>query len=377
MNIRAQLLRRIGQQWKQGDRLPSIRELASDLGSGYVNTHRAIRALADEGVLVARDRVGVFVAEDADVNAAHRAEAISMQPGSSVLRPLAGMRVKNIMVADCHPFHERQAEALAERMRANLCEVENVYIDIKQEGWRDLTAMDCEAIALIGHLDSRGYRVPPNTAVVMSYQGLLGDTAIEQVTDFDGVTVDQVHGGLLAGRFLKESGVGSACFIGRQFKLAPGPGERPNRYDELSKQRLHGFESGFGQPVPEEYRLKVRWYGPSPAARLVPQFLQLDPRPEAVFAATDEIAIGFIHGAQSHGLEPGRDYQIIGFDGMLVGRELYEGPLTTIDIPVEEMGRRAADLLGERMLQPNLPRRQMQLGCTLFRGNTVHPLERV
>lgn len=376
MNIRAQLLRRIGRQWKAGDRLPPIRELAGDLGSGYVNTHRAIRALADEGLLVARDRVGVFVADDIDLEAIHE-DAAAPDPGQHVARPLAGMRVHVLLPkSGGQEFRLLPSTGFVERMRAHYCDVEIEYVDPNSLLWRDMTKRDCEAVALIGHCDRHGYRIKPGTALVISYQGLFHHPRVEPACDIDAVTVDHFHGGLLAGQALREAGVESACFIGRQYKNdldrnAP----RPNRYDAISMMRLEGFEEGFGQAVPRERQFMANWYGPGPGARVVPDVLKLKPRPQAIFTATDELAIGFIHGAQSHGLEPGEDYQIIGFDGQQTGRELVEGPLTTIDIPAEEMGRRAADLLAERMLNPDQPRRQLNLGCSLFEGNTVRTIK--
>jgi PAS domain S-box-containing protein len=45
-----------------GDRLPSVRELASDLRIGYHRALRGYRALVEEGVLEARDRSGFYAA---------------------------------------------------------------------------------------------------------------------------------------------------------------------------------------------------------------------------------------------------------------------------------------------------------------------------
>jgi DNA-binding LacI/PurR family transcriptional regulator len=138
--------------------------------------------------------------------------------------------------------------------------------------------------------------------------------------------------------------------------------------------RLRAFEHGFGLPVPPGHVLLTRSYGESWGARLVARYAALNPRPEAVFAASDELAVGFVKGALALGLEPLRDYQIIGFDGQERGRQLHEGPLTTIQVPAAEMGRRGAELLADRLLNPDQPARQLRLGCTLFEGNTVRNL---
>ncbi|MCW5861305.1 MAG: substrate-binding domain-containing protein, partial [Caldilineales bacterium] len=96
--------------------------------------------------------------------------------------------------------------------------------------------------------------------------------------------------------------------------------------------------------------------------------LQLpQPRPDAVFAASDDLAIGFLAAAAAHGLRPAEDYHLIGFDG----QDLAGNTLTTIKVPAMDMGRRAAQLLIERFDDPHKPARRVQLECTLRRGDTA------
>ena len=93
------------------------------------------------------------------------------------------------------------------------------------------------------------------------------------------------------------------------------------------------------------------------------QLLTLDDRPTAVFAANDLSAMQTMHVARTLGLDVPGDVSVVGFDN-IPESALIEPPLTTIDQSIQEMGRRAVELLidvieGEtgRALQVTLPTR--------------------
>lgn len=72
--------------------------------------------------------------------------------------------------------------------------------------------------------------------------------------------------------------------------------------------------------------------------------LARDPRPTAVFAATDHQAIGVLRAAADLGLEVPGDLAVVGFDGITEAD--YTVPrLATVRQPVEAMARRAVELL--------------------------------
>lgn len=68
------------------------------------------------------------------------------------------------------------------------------------------------------------------------------------------------------------------------------------------------------------------------------------PRPTAIVAANDLLAIGAYRAAAARGLEVPRDVSIVGFNDMPFVDEFHP-PLTTVRIPHRELGRRAAELL--------------------------------
>ncbi|WP_051329169.1 LacI family DNA-binding transcriptional regulator [Geminicoccus roseus] len=73
-------------------------------------------------------------------------------------------------------------------------------------------------------------------------------------------------------------------------------------------------------------------------------FLAQGERPSAVFAASDEMAIGFMKEVRRGGVSIPGDLSLMGFDGIPFA-EFCEPPLTTIRQPREGIGRKAAELL--------------------------------
>lgn len=78
------------------------------------------------------------------------------------------------------------------------------------------------------------------------------------------------------------------------------------------------------------------------------QVLALTPRPTAVFAASDLLAMGAMITIREAGLRIPDDIAIVGFDNIFAA-ELTTPPLTTIAQFQERLGQRAAEMLFERL----------------------------
>ena len=91
--------------------------------------------------------------------------------------------------------------------------------------------------------------------------------------------------------------------------------------------------------------------------------------PTAVFAMSDEMAFGALRSLRAHGLQPGRDVSVVGFDGHEMSEHL---DLTTIVQPVEEIGARAAQALLEALDHPTHDPQQITLPLSMVvRGSTA------
>jgi LacI family transcriptional regulator len=76
------------------------------------------------------------------------------------------------------------------------------------------------------------------------------------------------------------------------------------------------------------------------------RLLDLKDRPTAIFVGSDEQAFGVYEAARQRGLRVPQDLSIIGFDDLPVARWA-SPPLTTVRQPLAEMGRTAAQMLGD------------------------------
>lgn len=74
------------------------------------------------------------------------------------------------------------------------------------------------------------------------------------------------------------------------------------------------------------------------------QIMASDPRPTAVFAHNDAIAIGLVESLRSEGIRCPEDLAIVGFNNTEISRVLAV-PLSTVDYPTVEVGRHAARLV--------------------------------
>ncbi|HEX5038934.1 MAG TPA: LacI family DNA-binding transcriptional regulator [Candidatus Limnocylindria bacterium] len=105
------------------------------------------------------------------------------------------------------------------------------------------------------------------------------------------------------------------------------------------------------EPVPSAFREAA---GREAAATL----LRGSPRPTAIVCANDEIAIGAMDAARTAGIRLPDDLALTGWDDIPVARHLTPA-LTTVRQPMHELGRRAAELLRERITTTRLqPRRE-------------------
>jgi DNA-binding LacI/PurR family transcriptional regulator len=180
---------------------------------------------------------------------------------------------------------------------------------------------------------------------------------------FDLIAVDDTQGSLLAGEYLRHRGWTEIAFLGANYDLG--------HYDKSSTKRLEGLHLGVGTPIPPKWQLTATSYTTFCAVPAIREWLKLDPRPFTIFAASDDLAYGFIHGAIAHDLVLGRDYQIMGFDAQQRSPFILGQTLTSVAIPTSEMGAVAAKMLIKRLEEPNLTPQRIYLGCQIFEGNTI------
>lgn len=127
----------------------------------------------------------------------------------------------------------------------------------------------------------------------------------------------------------------------RQFGLITGP----KRY-RSSIERGGGFIEGLnrrGIKLGEDCIYEGGYTFESGVAG-AEALLRQSPRPSAIFACNDEMAAGVYKAALRMGLSIPGDLSVVGYDDSPLASQLWP-PLTTIHLPVRDLGRQAAGLL--------------------------------
>jgi LacI family transcriptional regulator len=165
---------------------------------------------------------------------------------------------------------------------------------------------------------------------------LLARPANEHTKDVDSIRTDGRSSGSALVSHVLDHGHHDVAFVG-------DPGASPDASERWSAfKREHARRGLRLRPaVPSGYR-------EADGRRVAFALLRGPDRPAAVVAANDEIAMGVIAAARATGIDVPRELAVTGWDDIPVAEHLTP-PLTTVRQPMQELGRRAAALLHERL----------------------------
>ncbi len=133
-----------------------------------------------------------------------------------------------------------------------------------------------------------------------------------------------------------------------------------------SLERLEGYKAALrdhGIPIMDSYIIEGDFWEPQgyEAGR---KFLGMSQRPTAIFASNDLMAFGVLRAVWERGLSVPQDMSIVGFDD--VPQAAYVHPaLTTVQQPLEQMGRIAARKVIDLIAHPGLPCERITLTTQL------------
>jgi DNA-binding LacI/PurR family transcriptional regulator len=146
-----------------------------------------------------------------------------------------------------------------------------------------------------------------------------------------------------------------------------GAGARRRRLGYSDAMKAHGL----GSEIMLEEGAYTEAGGSEGAARL----LARRPRPTAIFAPNDLAALGALHAIESAGLRVPEDVSLVGYDDIaLAGYKHID--LTTIHQPQREMGRKAVELLLERIDGSRTRARRIVIKPELVVRATTGPVRR-
>ena len=131
---------------------------------------------------------------------------------------------------------------------------------------------------------------------------------------------------------------------------------------QYAQERLYGFREGIARHglhvdddriIPAKYFDEQGRYQPDIGRKETLALLAMKPRPDAVFAVNDLIATSIYFWLLNLGVRVPQDVAVAGVDTL--GSRFHPFPLTSVDIGLEEMGRKSAELLLQQLQSTHAP----------------------
>lgn len=106
--------------------------------------------------------------------------------------------------------------------------------------------------------------------------------------------------------------------------------------------------------------------------RLMSALLDSPRRPTGVFAPSDVMAVGALDAISGHGLRCPEDISVVGYNDLPLSR-FVAPPLTTVELPAEELGAEAARMALETIVDPGRRGRLVTLPARLIVRRSTGP----
>ncbi|MFH1487723.1 MAG: LacI family DNA-binding transcriptional regulator [Pseudomonadota bacterium] len=177
--------------------------------------------------------------------------------------------------------------------------------------------------------------------------------------DFPAVRVDNILGAAQAVQHLIDLGHRKIGFISG------------SRMSTTSVDRLRGYRNSlaqFGVPY-ESARVRQGNLTPESGYLAAKTLLDQKERVTAIFAANDLMAYGVINAAKEQGLRVPEDLSVIGFDNIPLSG-YFDPPLTTVEIPMYDLGVAAMEMLADLISTIDLNRLKIVQTSLILRGST-------
>jgi DNA-binding LacI/PurR family transcriptional regulator len=320
-----------------GHRLLFERELAEQYGVSSVTVKRALRDLADEGLLVRIKRKGTFVSP--------RTSGRSVSAGSSPRTKTLALIIPDIEDL----FISEIYRGVADAARQGGYRVSIVSSDREVQ-------KEAENIREVGKRGEEGAVIFPNW----------GRANAEQVFElkrakFPFVLVNRYFRDIQTDYVVADNRAGACEAVEHLIRLGHrrigciGWVESTAVDDRLTGYRLALGRHGI--PCDEKLVRSIlddgsdKYAGIEPASggyQEMRRLLQLKPRPTAVFAVSDRLAVGAMRAITEAGLRIPDDVALVGFDDVRYAADL---DLTTVAQPAFETGKKATEILIHRIEQ--------------------------
>jgi len=151
------------------------------------------------------------------------------------------------------------------------------------------------------------------------------------------ILVKNYEGGYIGMRHLIDLGHRNIAIIAAYFETYPISERIQGALDAKRDAGIALNPEDFLSIKSEERRFEIGY-------QLAVEILKRRVRPSAIFAMTDELAIGALHALAGNGIKVPDEMSVIGFDNIPLAPFIYP-PLTTVDQPAGQMAETAGTIL--------------------------------
>jgi len=339
-------LEEIARRLNPGDKLPPMVALRAELGMSFSTLTAAVRELECRGILHSASGVGVYVTDAVEAPVTRKI-GVLFRISQSVQSSSVDSYVAEILTG-----------VRREAARHNL---EIALIDAETES---IEAGSVDALLLYCHLtEALVMDIPPSLPHVLLFQ---------HSPDFACVVPDDFEGTKIATQHLLQNGHRRIAYLS------------VSSHDSIARQRLAGFHAAHREMDLEVDATRIRFL---PHKSPTCSYLQQgetemkswlaegwrDLKCTAILAHNDHTAIGVMKALRAKNLRVPEDISVMGFDGTEIS-DVCTPSLTTIRVPLEEIGERAVKVLLEQMKDGKIHTEKNVLPVSLKAGDSTRSI---
>lgn len=331
---------------KPGDRLPSIAQLRERYGLHKKTVEQAHQLLEKEGIVVREQGRGTFVSP-----------TLVLPPRTMPPSPVIGFCGVQVITSQTSPFWLHLLGGIWEGLKK----------PEENDNQAHLLLFDQFTPTVLEKVDGlliNGQGSRQDAAFVTGDKPVVSLLVRNQLCDISSVVADDHGGGKLLTNYLLELGHRRIAFLYNRESRIAAPQRLQGYRDamcengiEVQPGWIHTWRSDTIEDFTRDgYEVMSRWLA---------QGWQREGC-TALICQNDEVAMGAMKALQQHGLQVPRDISVVGFDGV-VSPHVAQG-LTTVELPLREMGLAAARYLLESPSQDDI--RHIKMPVTLRVGRT-------